>query len=100
MVGICPRQATDEGTETSSWVPQVTRQGREGAGTQMHWTFPAFFSVSVNILPETISTMYRQPQQAAWTVIDIYFPVPKALSRWAVSSQFTREDAEAWKSEF
>lgn len=52
VFGICPRQATDQEIETSSWVPQVVRQGIEGAGTQVHWTFPAFFSVKVDILPK------------------------------------------------
>lgn len=52
MLGICPRRVTDEGLETSSWVPQGARQGREGAGTQVPWTFPMLFSVKVSILPK------------------------------------------------
>ena len=39
---------------TSFWV----LQGRGGAGTPVQRTFPAFFRVKVNILPEILSTMY------------------------------------------
>lgn len=39
VVGICLRQDTDEGIETSSWV----LQSREETGTQVQRPFPGFF---------------------------------------------------------